>query len=92
MRRPRHPYTEGLVGSTVDGVAKGARLTPILGSPPNLAALPAGCSFAPRCPYVIDRCGQALPDLRSVENGGRYLHATRCIQPERIGERKTVVA
>ena len=92
VRRPRHPYTEGLVGSTVDGVAKGARLTPILGSPPNLAALPAGCSFAPRCPYVIDRCGQALPDLRSVENGGRYPHATRCIQPERIGERKTVVA
>ena len=85
VRRPRHPYTEGLLGSTVHEVAKGTRLTPISGSPPNLAALPPGCSFAPRCPYVIAECRAALPALREMENRGPYPHSTRCIRPERIG-------
>ena len=92
VRQPRHPYTEGLMGSTVHEVEKGARLTPIRGSPPNLAALPPGCSFAPRCPYVIAECERALPDLREIASVGQYPHATRCIQPERVGRRQAVNA
>ena len=92
VRRPRHPYTEGLMGSTVHEVEKGARLTPISGSPPNLAALPPGCSFAPRCPYAVARCEKALPELREITNDGPYPHATRCIRPELVGRREVVTA
>ncbi len=92
VHRPRHPYTEGLMGSTVHEVEKGMRLTPIPGSPPNLAALPPGCSFAPRCPYAIARCEKALPELREIAGGAQYPHLTRCIQPEVVGQRGTVTA
>jgi len=92
VRRPRHPYTEGLMGSTVHEVEKGMRLTPIRGSPPNLAALPPGCSFAPRCPYVVAQCEKALPELRDITNDGPYPHATRCIRTELVGRREIVTA
>ncbi len=48
--RPRHPYTRGLLASIprLDGAA-GERLVPIRGQPPDLARLPPGCAFAPRC-------------------------------------------
>jgi peptide/nickel transport system ATP-binding protein len=92
VRRPRHPYTEGLMGSTVHEVEKGARLTPIRGSPPNLAALPPGCSFAPRCPYVVAQCESAIPELRPMASSGAYAHAARCIRSELVGRSETVTA
>ena len=52
-RSPRHPYTDGLLGS-VPGFARG-RLRPIPGDPPELWELPPGCPFAPRCPYARGR-------------------------------------
>src|SRR5687768_8963164 len=79
IRNPRHPYTEGLMGSTVHEVAKGQRLTPIQGSPPNLAALPPGCSFAPRCSYVDAACRAAFPAALSIGAHGNYEHVTRCL-------------
>ncbi|MBI3067791.1 MAG: ABC transporter ATP-binding protein [Betaproteobacteria bacterium] len=84
-RRPRHPYTEGLMGSTVHEVPKGMRLRPIAGSPPNLAALPPGCSFAPRCRYAAARCVEAVPPQVSVNTQAKYVHSTRCLFPERVG-------
>ena len=83
VRRPRHPYTEGLMGSTVHEVPKGTRLMPIPGSPPNLAALPPGCSFAPRCSYVEAGCGAEFPPPLKVQPGSA--HVTRCYFPERVG-------
>ncbi|HVL71691.1 MAG TPA: ABC transporter ATP-binding protein, partial [Beijerinckiaceae bacterium] len=57
IRQPRHPYTIGLLKSRAHGaLAKGARLEAIPGSPPDLANLPPGCTFAPRCPLAIDPC------------------------------------
>jgi oligopeptide transport system ATP-binding protein len=47
---PAHPYTLGLMASIPQVEAKGGRLNPIVGQPPNLAAIPSGCSFHPRCP------------------------------------------
>jgi len=47
---PAHPYTDGLMRSIPQVEAKGGRLLPITGQPPNLAAIPAGCPFHPRCP------------------------------------------
>jgi peptide/nickel transport system ATP-binding protein len=85
-RNPRHPYTEGLMRSTVHEVAKGERLTPIRGSPPNLAALPRGCSFAPRCEYADGaRCSATYPPPHSIGTHAGYEHYTRCHYPERVG-------
>ena len=67
---PRHPYTQGLLRSVprLEGDA-GGRLESIEGQPPDLAALPAGCAFAPRCPHVRERCVEAPPLLETATNG-----------------------
>jgi oligopeptide/dipeptide ABC transporter ATP-binding protein len=64
---PRHPYTLGLLRSVprLDEPRR-ARLQPIPGQPPDLSRLPVGCSFAPRCAYVIDRCREQQPPLEEV--------------------------
>ena len=64
---PRHPYTLGLLRSVprLDEPRR-AKLQPIPGQPPDLSRLPAGCSFAPRCAYAIDRCRQEEPALEPV--------------------------
>ena len=54
--RPRHPYTYGLMGSLPSEDTAGSALEAIGGSPPNLAHLPEGCPFAPRCKYSTDIC------------------------------------
>jgi oligopeptide transport system ATP-binding protein len=46
---PAHPYTDGLMSSVPQVEAKGGRLVPITGQPPNLAKIPPGCPFHPRC-------------------------------------------
>ena len=63
-KHPRHPYTLGLMASVprLDGEA-GQRLVPIEGQPPDLAQLPAGCAFSPRCRSVTDVCHSARPPL-----------------------------
>ena len=67
---PRHPYTRGLLRSVprLDEPRR-AKLDPIPGQPPDLSRLPAGCSFAPRCPYVVERCRIEAPSLESVAAG-----------------------
>ena len=65
---PRHPYTLGLLNS-IPTVGRKAALTPITGRPPNLAALPPGCSFAPRCPSVMDICVRQEPEARQLASG-----------------------
>jgi peptide/nickel transport system ATP-binding protein len=86
VRGPRHPYTAGLMRSTVHEVAKGERLTPIRGSPPNLSALPPGCSFAPRCDYADgERCRVAYPARHTIDSHGAYEHYARCHYTERVG-------
>ncbi len=69
--RPRHPYTRGLMASVpkVDGDTS-QRLVPIEGQPPDLAALPPGCAFAPRCQYATEKCRAERPELR--ETGARH--------------------
>jgi peptide/nickel transport system ATP-binding protein len=56
MHTPRHPYTQGLLASTVHGGLRGRVLETIPGAPPNLGQIPAGCAFAPRCRYAVDVC------------------------------------
>ena len=75
------PYTVGLLGSVPRlGAPQGARLVPIPGAPPSLAALPPGCPFAPRCPLAIDDCRAAEPELISV--GPQ--HWAACIRTDQV--------
>jgi peptide/nickel transport system ATP-binding protein len=72
---PRHPYTRGLLASTVHGGMRGRRLEAIPGAPPDLAEVPAACSFAPRCKYVEPGCLVAPPPLIAADEG----HLVRCV-------------
>lgn len=71
LRDARHPYTVALLQARQHGMERGQRLTAIAGSPPDLSALPAGCSFAPRCPHARDACLQAPPPPVTVSDGHR---------------------
>jgi oligopeptide transport system ATP-binding protein len=73
-RRPHHPYTLGLMASVprLDSEARD-RLVSIEGQPPDVAQLPAGCAFSPRCRSVTDVCRSARPPL--VEVGTHHLKA-----------------
>ena len=73
---PQHPYTIGLLGSIPRLDVKAEELAAIEGMVPSLAELPAGCRFAPRCPFVWERCRQALPPLAVVGPD----HRSRCIR------------
>ncbi len=72
---PTHPYSRGLLASTVHGGMRGQRLEAIPGAPPDLAEAPTACSFAPRCKYVEPKCLAAPPPLSPV--GDRHL--VRCV-------------
>src|SRR5499427_2510910 len=73
---PQHPYTIGLLGSIPRLDAKTEELAAIEGMVPSLAELPTGCRFAPRCPFVRERCREAPPPLAVVGPG----HRSRCIR------------
>ena len=62
-----HPYSVGLLDSLpkIDAARK-ERLIPIKGLPPDLLKEATGCPFAPRCPYVIERCREENPPLIPV--------------------------
>ncbi len=68
FKRPRHPYTLGLLGSLprIDEV-HGTKLVSIPGLPPDLILLPKGCPFAERCTYVVDKCIAEMPPLEATE-------------------------
>ncbi len=66
---PAHPYTLGLMESLARPDRRGGRLHPIAGSPPDLANVPPGCAFHPRCPFAQDVCHLEVPPLRSVGPG-----------------------
>jgi peptide/nickel transport system ATP-binding protein len=73
---PQHPYTIGLLGSIPRLDAKAEELAAIEGRVPSMAELPAGCRFAPRCPFVRERCTQSVPSLSDIGPG----HRSRCIR------------
>jgi oligopeptide/dipeptide ABC transporter ATP-binding protein len=71
-RRPRHPYTIGLLASLPRlDQRRGGRLVPIAGQPPDLARLDAACAYRPRCRWALAHCGRALPPLERVADAHR---------------------
>ena len=78
---PRHPYTQGLIRSIprIDLTAqRKRRLETIAGVVPKLIDPPQGCRFAPRCPFAVDECRRAQPELREIEPGRKVA----CIRAE----------
>ena len=75
---PRHPYTQGLIGSIPVLGKKKDRLEVIPGTVPELVNLPPGCRFAPRCrareEYKLDICCQVDPVLEEITPE----HPVRC--------------
>ena len=63
---PLHPYSVGLMEAFPSIKGPRVPLTGIPGNPPDLARLPAGCRFAPRCPKVMTRCEAAQPELYDI--------------------------
>ncbi len=75
LRRPRHPYTRGLMAAIPDPrVAR--HLVGIPGVSVGVGERPPGCPFAPRCGLRVERCEEAIPPLAQVEAD----HAARCIR------------
>jgi len=65
--RPLHPYTQGLLEAFPSLRGPKVPLKGIPGSPPDLARLPSGCRFHPRCPHAIDKCAQVAPELAELD-------------------------
>ena len=82
MRSAAHPYTKGLLAANLHGAEPGSKLTTIPGAPPNLASLPAGCSFAPRCAWSLPACGSAPPSAAALADG----HVAYCLRAAETAE------
>ncbi len=68
FEQPRHAYTLGLLNSVPGAESTRRPLLPIPGAPPNLANLPPGCPFAPRCTYVTPKCELERPALQAISS------------------------
>ena len=88
-KNPKHPYTVGLLNSVprLDERRK-EKLQPIEGLPPDLAHLPPGCAFYPRCSYRTDRCREEYPPFVLVGDN----HWAACWESDRVRREATVVA
>ena len=88
-KNPKHPYTVGLLNSVprLDQKRK-EKLQPIEGLPPDLAHLPPGCAFYPRCSYRKDRCREEYPPFVLVGEN----HWAACWESDRVRKEATVVA
>ena len=89
FKRPRHPYTVGLMASVprLDATEK-VRLTTIEGQPPLLIQKIDGCAFQPRCDWAIDKCLTDPPQLEEKAPG----HAARCWRNPNVDQRTHVPA
>ena len=75
-----HPYTKGLIKSVPRLDTLRDRLSVIEGTVPDVADLPAGCPFNPRCPLADERCRREIPELEIIDNN----HTTRCFYSDKV--------
>jgi peptide/nickel transport system ATP-binding protein len=80
LLNPRHPYTIGMLASTVHGQPRGQDIEAIAGSPPDLRFLPPVCSFAPRCKFAAAECTASVPSPVALGSG----HIASCFRLEAI--------
>ena len=82
--RPRHPYSVGLLRAVPKVSGALGAVESIPGSPPDLIRLPPGCTYADRCPFVIDACREREPELMPVDTPD---HDARCIRWQAVAEK-----
>jgi oligopeptide transport system ATP-binding protein len=83
FKRPRQPYTLGLLESVPRlDYTRRVKLRPIKGAPRDMLSFPTGCPFQPRCRYRIERCSLEVPQLAEIEPG----HFIACFNPVPAGE------
>jgi oligopeptide/dipeptide ABC transporter ATP-binding protein len=71
LKKPRHPYTQGLI-SALPGLSQGGKLlTSIPGMPPELGNFAPGCAFNPRCSFSQSSCSQSLPPALNISETHR---------------------
>jgi oligopeptide/dipeptide ABC transporter ATP-binding protein len=79
---PKHPYTLALLRSVPRmDQARGSKLKPVDGQPPDLTKLDQGCAFRPRCEFAIEQCARAAPALEEAEPG----HISACWEKDKVG-------
>jgi oligopeptide/dipeptide ABC transporter ATP-binding protein len=85
--RPRHPYTEILMGSipVIDPAVDPRAARTIAGEPPSPVAPPSGCRFRTRCPHATDRCAAEEPEIREIAPG----QFVACHHPIGVAEDRT---
>ena len=81
FHNPKHPYTQGLLNSTINVQQQDDTLEPIAGTVPSLNHLPKGCRFHPRCKYATEACRNTMPDLVEISPG----HYSRCLLAKKEG-------
>ena len=86
VNSPFHPYTLGLKNALPD-LSSDIEPIAIPGSPPDLVDPPAGCLFAPRCPFASDICHRNAPTMHQHNSGPGSGHRSAC---HRTGEIKTI--
>jgi len=80
LRRPRHPYTRGLLDSIpVLGRGRDQEIMSIRGATPDAYDRPKGCQFAPRCDFATDACN-VMPDEDALSD----THRVRCHHPQKV--------
>lgn len=80
FKKPRHPYTKGLIGAIPSLEKKNQKLQTIRGMVPNLIYPPSGCRFHPRCDERLEVCEKVKP--RFLEIGDKYYIACHLYDPE----------
>ncbi|NVM44634.1 MAG: ATP-binding cassette domain-containing protein [Candidatus Lokiarchaeota archaeon] len=80
FKKPRHPYTQGLLSAIPSIKKRDGKLTTIRGMVPNLIYPPSGCRFHPRCDYRLEVCDKVKPKL--CEIGEKYFIACHLFDPE----------
>ncbi len=82
FKKPRHPYTYGLLSSIPRLDVEQEKLKSIPGTVPDPLSFPSGCKFHPRCEFAQERCKNEEPELVEVEPG----HFSRCFFWEKLKE------
>jgi oligopeptide/dipeptide ABC transporter ATP-binding protein len=80
LSRPAHPYTLALLESVPRADVEKQQLNPIVGSPPDMARLPAGCSFHPRCRMATEQCRALRPARIELAPG----HHAECFRAQEV--------
>jgi oligopeptide transport system ATP-binding protein len=80
LGKPAHPYTLALLDSVPQIQDGGRKLRPIVGSPPDMAAVPSGCSFHPRCRFATGECRTERPPVVAPRPG----RIAECHHAERV--------